>query len=106
MSAVQPEAVLGGEPGNGIDVEVDPEPLPQGLPCGRVWLGARGEEFAQPREVLLESPWRDDLQDASRRIASVPERVRDAAGLGDHVAGPCQDDLRTHLGADLPVKDV
>jgi hypothetical protein len=24
-----PEAVLGGEPGNGIDIEVKPEPLPQ-----------------------------------------------------------------------------
>ena len=59
--------MLGGEPRNGVDVEVEPEPLCQGLPRDRVRLGAGGEKFAQASEVALETTRRDDLQYSRRR---------------------------------------
>ena len=71
-SAVQFEAVLSGEPGNGVDIEVEPEPLTQGLPCSRVRRAADGEKFAHTGEVVLEAPRRDDLQHPGGLIASAP----------------------------------
>src|SRR5512133_3977785 len=56
------------------------------------------------REVALEAGGRAGDQEARRRIAAIGERVRDAAGDEDELAGSLRDELVLDLEGELTLQ--
>jgi hypothetical protein len=59
-----------------------------------------GEERGELAEVVLEPGGGDQLEQAGRLVAGVPEGVGDTAGLEDEVAGSRLEHLGTELQAE------
>jgi hypothetical protein len=98
--------VLGDEDGDAGWIDGESEAIPDGG-HGREVRGGNGGwhmrgEFG---EVLLEAGRTDELEEASRGVAGVPEGVGDTAGLDDKDAGTGGVDLITDLDPDSALQD-
>src|SRR5581483_11976311 len=67
---------------------------------------ARGEERRDLPEVVLEAGGRDELEEAERLVAGVPERVLLAARLAHDLPRPRLDDLSAKLRAEATLEHV
>ncbi len=99
----EPEPVLLGELRDRRVVDLELVAVDDLADGGVVLCRQRGRKLA---EVALEAPGRDDLEQARRLVAGVPERVRDPARLDDELAGARLDDLVADLHGDTALEHV
>src|SRR5581483_1642533 len=99
----QPEALY--ELGNRVRLHLERVALAQ--PCELVRVGVHGAaEVGELPEELLEAGRRDDLEDAARLVAGVPERVPLVTRLVHEVARPGLDDVVAEERSHAPLQHV
>src|SRR4030095_10411648 len=104
--AGEPHAVRPADLRGLLRSELDGIPLGE-IRAGQNITGARrvllGDGVAQLTEEVLEAGRRDDLQDAARRVAGIPERVPLLARLVDEIPRLRVDDVVAEQRAHSPL---